>query len=88
MKKQIRLGIGCLVFMGCLILINPYLFAGESKIIVYGYGENCEKALEKAKEKCEKDKKGEVTFIGLCTEQKDKSEAERWRKDVYCKVKY
>lgn len=69
-----------------ILIITHYAFAGESKIIIYGYGKNCEEALENAKKKC-KDKKGEVTFEGLCTEQKENLESERWRKDVYCKLK-
>ncbi|QER42508.1 hypothetical protein F1847_07025 [Thermodesulfobacterium sp. TA1] len=58
-----------------------------TKIIISGYGKNCDAALEDAINKC-KDRKGEVTFVGICSELKDESEDRRWKQDIYCKIEY
>lgn len=58
----------------------------KCKIIVSGYASSCEKALENAKSKCVNKYNGTVTFEGLCTEQKDLPEDERYKKDIYCEV--
>lgn len=74
------------IVAGYFLYPNLSAFAGEAKIIVYGEGKDCDDALKEAKRICTEDKKGEVTFIGLCTEQKDKSAESRWKQDVYCKL--
>ncbi|MDW7973022.1 MAG: hypothetical protein RMI01_07450 [Thermodesulfovibrio sp.] len=58
----------------------------KCKIIVYGLGTSCNNAFDNAKNKCKNDHNGKVTFEGLCTENKNASESERYRKDIYCEV--
>jgi len=89
MKKSL-----VIIILFSFVFVTIYslpVFAGETKritkIIISGYGKNCDVALEDAKRKCS-DKKGEVTFVGICSEQKDEPEDSRWKQDVYCKIKW
>ncbi|MEN2994614.1 MAG: hypothetical protein ABDH19_04610 [Thermodesulfovibrio sp.] len=58
----------------------------KCSIIVYGLGTSCANAFDNAKNKCKNAHNGKFTFEGLCTENKDAPEAERYRKDIYCEV--
>jgi len=82
-----------ILFSVFLLIFSVSLISAEenkeryTKIIISGYGKDCDTALSDAYRQCN-ERKGEVTFVGICSEIPDNPADSRYKQDVYCKIKY